>query len=432
MNLYPSNERSYIDTIPSSLPQASPYVYENSYSTLSRILLFSISCLILWLCLACTKPEVAKPVAVKPDLKKMAGQSLIIALRWDEQGNAIHVLGKKEIAMLKDLQPGGVALFAANLDTVEQTRALIRQIQDACDIPPFIALDEEGGRVSRLTTGRSIHATRIPSAARLAQSGKDTVATAYGIIGEELAALGVNMDFAPVADLGYDPRSEVIGDRSFGSDPVVAQMVYAAVRVLQEKGIVAVIKHYPGHGRAAGDSHRAAQVVNADWHTLLITDLVPFMAAISAGVGGIMTAHIEYPSIETQKIPVSMSKLFLSGKLRTSFGYKGLIITDALDMAGILSVSGPESAALHSIDAGVDMLLCPEHAVEIRDALLSALRDGKIGAAQMQESFERIQKYKKDFGVLDTKVDLAQNMQKRAIIGSAAHKESLEKALANQ
>lgn len=352
------------------------------------------------------------------DSRILVGQSLIIAMRWDGNGKPIHRLGANEISLLRDIQPGGVILFAPNLKTVSQTRSLIRQIQDVCLIPPFIAIDEEGGRVSRLATSQFIKATRIPPAASLGGSGPTAVWKAYSIIGSELSALGVNMDFAPVADIDENALATVVGDRAFSSNPFIAtEMVRLAVIALQEQGVCAVLKHFPGHGRSQGDTHSGKQVVNADWKTLLGFDLLPFKGAINSGVAAMMTAHIEYPQIDARKLPVSMSDIILA-KLQHELGFTGLIITDALDMRGILSSGKPGDVGLASIEAGVDMLLCPENAVQIRDTILNGLTNHKIKEERIKDTYHRILMVKNNFGILGKKVDLSKNTIMTKKVGS--------------
>lgn len=337
----------------------------------------------------------------KDDPKALVGQTLIVALRWRDDGRPITSLGPAEIALLRELQPGGVSLFAANLSTVAQTRALVRQIRAACRVPPFIAIDEEGGRVSRLATSRAIEATRIPPAETLGGSGAAAVWRAYDIIGDDLSALGVTMDFAPVADIDGNPLSDIVGDRAFANNPqAAAGMVGLAVRALQRHGVCAVVKHYPGHGRSGGDSHFGRQSAAVGWDELRRTDLVPFEAAFAAGAGGVMTAHIEYPNIDPAAVPVSMSATMVGKKLRGELGFAGLVVTDALDMRGILAKGGPGEVARASLSAGVDMLLCPESALEIRDALLKALGEGRLDRGGLRRAYERILAAKDRFGVL--------------------------------
>lgn len=340
----------------------------------------------------------------------MAGQLLLVHLRYLQDGSPQRVLDDATRAMLTDVQPGGVVLYGANIATAAQLRALIADIRGTLRIAPFVAIDEEGGRVSRI---RALEGTvPIPPAQALAREGVPAVASAYATIGDELAALGINMDLAPVADLGFYPELQFLGDRAFAADPaLVSAAVAAAVKALQARGIVAVVKHFPGHGRTRRNSHAMSSVIGAS-RAELDLDLQPFRAAFAAGAGGMMTAHVAYPALDPSGLPASLSPRILQGVARTELGFDGLIVTDAIEMRGLTAeIRSEEDAALAAFAAGADLLMGPTNPREVRDGILAALAPAVSGAAvqtaapaearrRLVESYRRIMTVKARYAIL--------------------------------
>src|SRR5258708_4207902 len=237
---------------------------------------------------------------------------------------------------------GGVTLFAlnGNVPSTEELTALTAARREVSD--PVITIDEEGGDVTRLA-----HLTGSPypgNAALGAVDDVDLTRLVHRSIGAELSAAGVNMDFAPSVDVNSADDNPIIGIRAFGSDPaLVARHAAAAVTGLQEAGVAACAKHFPGHGATLGDSHLGLPVVDADLDLLDRRELVPFRAAIEAGTHAIMTAHIMLPHL-TGTDPATLSHAAITGLLRERLGYQGVIVTDALDMHGASGVIGiPEA-----------------------------------------------------------------------------------------
>jgi beta-N-acetylhexosaminidase len=284
---------------------------------------------------------------------------------------------------------GGVLLFAPNITGEEQLRALAADLR-AHNPGVLIAADEEGGIVTRLEarTGSS-----YPGNAALGAAG-DTGLTrrVAASIGAMLAGGGVNLDLAPVADIDSNPENPIIGVRSFGADPgLVAAHTAAFVDGIQSHLVAACSKHFPGHGRTHADSHVALPVVGASLQDLRDTDLVPFRAAIGAGVRSVMTAHVVFPEIDT--VPATISRRFLGGLLREELGFDGVIITDALGMAAIGDSEANAEGAVRALAAGADLLCLPgEWAAQwrARDTLASAVRTGAVPAARVEESAARV------------------------------------------
>jgi beta-N-acetylhexosaminidase len=282
---------------------------------------------------------------------------------------------------------GGVVLYAWNVETREQLRALTADLRaERPDL--LIAIDEEGGDVTRLEAGTG---SSYPGNGALGVVD-DVELTEHvaASLGAELADVGVNLDFAPVADVNTNPQNPVIGIRSFGSDgDLVARHVTAFVRGLQGAGVAACAKHFPGHGDTALDSHLALPVVAS----LEDVALLPFRAAIDAGVQSIMTAHIVVRSLGDA--PATMSREILHDLLRGELGYGGLVMTDALEMKAISATVGVEEGAVRAIAAGADALclghdLFDESVMSVRDALVGAARTGRLPEERLAEAAGRV------------------------------------------
>lgn len=284
---------------------------------------------------------------------------------------------------------GGVVLFASNITGPEQLRELTSQLRSH-NPGVLIATDEEGGIVTRVEarTGSS-----YPGNAALGATG-DTGLTrrVAASMGAMLAGSGISVDLAPSADVGANPANPVIGVRSFGAEPGhVAGHTAEFVSGIQSCQVAACAKHFPGHGRTGTDSHLTLPVVAASLGELRSSDLLPFLAAIEAGVRAVMTAHVLYPEVDD--VPATISARFLNEILRGECGFAGLIITDALGMAAIGDGEANAEGAVRSLAAGADLLCLPEgHAAQqrARDAVARAVRDGEIPARRVMESAARV------------------------------------------
>ena len=284
---------------------------------------------------------------------------------------------------------GGVLLFAANIAGPARLRALTADLRSH-NPRVLIAADEEGGAVTRLEarTGSS-----YPGNAALG-AVDDTGLTrrVAASMGAMLADGGVNLDLAPVADLDSNPASPIIGVRSFGADPArVGAHTAAFVAGLQSHLVAACAKHFPGHGRTDTDSHLARPVVGASLRDLRRTDLVPFRAAIAAGVRSVMTAHVVFSEVDA--VPATISRRFLTGLLREELGFGGVIITDALEMAAIGDGETSAAGAVRALAAGADLLCLPGTPAAqrlARESLAGAVRDGTVPASRVAESAARV------------------------------------------
>lgn len=307
---------------------------------------------------------------------------------------------------------GGVIYFnndsRDNFDDPAQVARLSNGLQQAAvrsgaRIPLQIATDQEGGTVTRM----GAPATELPNAMAIS-AGRDVGAAkeAARILGHELRAVGINQDFAPDADVNSNPANPVIGVRSFSGRPDLAsQFVAAEVEGFQNSGrrsetVSATAKHFPGHGDAAQDSHLELPRIDrteASWREV---DVPPFKAAIKAGIDSIMSAHIEFPSLDPSGEPATLSKPILTGKLREELGYRGVIVTDSLSMEGVRELHSDAEIPVLALKAGADQLLMPVNLDLAINSVLDAVRKGEISERRIDQSVLRILKLKLNRGIL--------------------------------
>ena len=270
------------------------------------------------------------------------------------------------------------------------------------DTTVFIAIDEEGGRVARIGRNSNFDVPRYDSMEAVGNTGDPQNAYEAGLaIGTYLQEYGLNVDFAPVADMNTNPNNVVIGDRAFGSDPqLVSDMVNAAIDGFHEAGIITSIKHFPGHGDTTGDTHDGYVAVTKSWEELKNCELIPFIAALD-NTDMVMAAHITLPNITTDGLPASLSHEILTEKLRGELGYQGVIVTDSLSMGAIIQNYSPLESVKTAFLAGADILLMPRNFTEGFDGLVAAIETGEISEERLNESVLRILKLKIQYGIID-------------------------------
>ena len=351
---------------------------------------------------------------------------------------------------------GGVLLFGENFADAGQTLRLVSELQIANQsgggIPMMIAVDEEGGSVARVSYGT----IGVGNMALGATGDPENARTMAAVHGEEIGLLGIQADFAPVLDVNNNPANPVIGVRSFSDDAqTVADYGKAYIRGLHDEGIMATVKHFPGHGNTDTDSHTGFPVIDSTYEELQACELIPFRAAIDTGADMVMTAHIQYPQIEKGTytsvstgeqvyLPATMSRTILTDILRGDMGFEGVIVTDALDMAAVADNFTVEDIIRLTIGAGVDLLILPgvkdtnlfRLTETYVDTAVALVESGEIDEARIDESVLRILKLKQKYGILDL-TDFSVTEEKTAAaeegIGSAVHRETewqiAEKAL---
>ncbi|NDU76626.1 glycoside hydrolase family 3 protein [Actinomadura sp. DSM 109109] len=333
-------------------------------------------------------------------------------------------------------RPGGFIYYGDNVTGPEQLAAFSNGIQRAAAaqplrVPATIAIDQEGGIVARLQPP----ATQSPGSMALAAGRRPGDARALArITGRELRAVGVNQDYAPDADVNVNPANPVIGVRSFGSDPaLVSDMVTAQIGGYRAGGVTPTVKHFPGHGDTTTDSHTGVPHIDhtrAEWERL---DLPPFRAAIRQGVDSIMTAHIVVPSLDPSGDPATLSRPILTGILRDRLHYRGVVVTDALDMQGVRDKYGDENIPVLALKAGVDVLLKPPadargDGVFPRQlaAVVDAVRSGELSEKRIDESVYRILELKQRRGLF--RDPYADESKIGRTVGTPAHLAAAQRA----
>jgi beta-N-acetylhexosaminidase len=286
---------------------------------------------------------------------------------------------------------GGICLFGSNTSDGPQRLAELTGAIHEAGPDAVVAVDEEGGDVSRLHPG----ASPVLGAAALGAAGDLELTREAGwMVGQDLAAAGIDLDLGPVADVNSQPDNPVIGTRSFGAEPAhAAAHVAAWIQGLQASGVAACTKHFPGHGDTIADSHVELPLVAADRTTLEARELLPFRAAVEAGVAAVMTSHLLVPALDAER-PTTFSPVVTS-VLREELGFDGLVVTDALDMAGASAGRGIPQAAVLALAAGADLLcLGPDKDVTlvraVQDAIVEAVKDGRLPEQRLVEAATRI------------------------------------------
>ena len=341
---------------------------------------------------ALTDPEIDTMIA-EMTIEEKVGQLIMVGFEGTQANDHITTHIRERLV-------GGIVLFSRNIQSPKQTAELTNELQrlagtTAHQIPLFIGIDQEGGWVIRLREG----ATVLPGNMALGATGSTELAERAGeITAVELAAVGVNLNFAPVMDVNNNLHNPVIGRRSFGESPeLVSRLGTAYIRGLQRNGVLATAKHFPGHGDTTVDSHFDLPTVNHDLKRIHALELQPFRAAIDADVAAIMTAHIIYPALDTDR-PATLSPTILTDLLRKELGFDGLLITDDMEMKAIDDRYQSDEAAVMAIEAGADIVMVlwtPAKQIEVFDALLSAVKSGRISQARLDQSVERILKSKR-------------------------------------
>jgi beta-N-acetylhexosaminidase len=351
---------------------------------------------------ACAAPapepsRVAKLIA-SFSVEQRAGQAMAIAFHGSSVTSAAE-------EMIRMRGVGGVVLRAENAPNAAALARIcadLQRIAAEAKIPPlFLALDQEGGSVVRISSGMTVFTSQMGLAAT--PDPVTSVQRAATIVAGELRSSGINWNFAPVADVNNEPLNPIIGNRSFGSDPQrVSTLVGAAVRAYAAAGLLCCAKHFPGHGAATVDSHLALPIIDVDRARLDRVELPPFRAAIAAGVPAIMLAHLIVPSLDpTPSIPASLSRRITSDLLRRELGFAGLAVTDDLEMGALASI-GEAAAGERAIQAGADFVLFRFDEVAQRDGhrLISvAIRNGSL--PDFDVTLNRLLDAKLRYGILD-------------------------------
>ena len=394
----------------------------------------------------------------KMSLRDKITQMMMVDFRqWGSTPEDFTVMNEEVRSILEEYRFGGVIYFANNIKTTEDTFLLTQAFQEAATkdggIPLFISADQEGGSVYRLGTGTALPGN-MALGATYETKGTECAYEAGKIIGYELSALGINTNLAPVVDVNNNPNNPVIGLRSFSDDAaLVGQLASAQIAGMAQYNVIGCVKHFPGHGDTATDSHYGLPVVDRSLEQLMENELTPYQIAIDQGVEMVMAAHILYPQLENdqvlsqktgnmEQLPATLSDDIMTGLLKETMGFRGVVITDAMNMAGITDTFRENQAAVLAIKAGADMLCmpssgiyCPEDMSRIDaiiDSIAQAVEAGQIPISRIDDAVTRILTVKKDRGILnynreDYSLEAAQsvvggekNRQKERRIAAAA------------
>lgn len=397
----------------------------------------------------------AKDIVANMTLEEKLGQMIMPDFRkWQEEGQEsqqdLTKVNDEIAAIIDKYDLGGVILFAENVKKADQTTTLIHDLQQVAindedgNLPLFITLDQEGGIVTRLGEGTNLPGNMALGATRSEKASYD----AGYVIGRELNVLGVNVNFGPVMDTNNNPQNPVIGVRSISSNPNLVGTLGANIaKGIQEQGVAATAKHFPGHGDTSTDSHYGLPVVDKSIEELRETELKPFQIAVNNGIDMIMTAHIQFPQVEKDTviskldeseigIPATLSDDIITGVLRNEMGYDGVVITDAMNMQAISSHFGEVESTKMAINAGIDIVLMPtilrsnkdvEKLDNIMSGVLEAVKSGEIKETEITDSAERIVKLKIDRGIIDLKdsdISLEDKLNKaKEVVGSKENRD---------
>jgi beta-N-acetylhexosaminidase len=324
-------------------------------------------------------------------------------------------------SLAKEFSLGGVILFARNIEAPEQVAEVSRDVQAlATDLPLWVSVDQEGGRVARLKAPF----TEWPPMAVLGRSGDVQLAQRFATaLAAELRAVGITLDYAPVLDVHTNPKNPVIGDRALAEDAdSVGRLGVAIIRGLQENGVAACGKHFPGHGDTSVDSHLELPLVEHPPDRIRRVECVPFREAIRAGVAFIMTAHVLVPAFDEEK-PATLSPLIVQSLLRNELDFQGVILSDDLEMKAIAKTYTVPDAAVEAIAAGCDGLLVCSGDVEAQlatlEALIHAVEQEKISYKRLQDALTRLRRAKER--LLAAPVTSHKDTRIRQVLGCDAH-----------
>lgn len=376
---------------------------------------------------------ITKNVVNSMTLNEKVGQMFVVDL-YSLNGSNKTLKNKKLTAKLKKqlkrYPVGGVVLYSRDIKTAKQTKRLIMELQNQSKASLLVCVDEEGGRVSRVADNTEMKATKFPSMFEIGTTKNAQNAFEVGsTIGNELKELGFNVNFAPVADVLKDESgllssvrqvsnvkdnalletllNEEIGDRSFGTDAeLVGKMVAQEVKGMQQEGVCATLKHFPGQGAATSDTHVSVANVEKSIEQLRNCDFLPFSEGIEAGAQFVMMSQESLSGITGETEPACMSRLVVKDILREELAFKGIVITDAMNMKSITEQYSSEEAAVNCVKAGVDIILMPEDIEAAYNGIIDAVYSGEIEEKQIDKSVKRIIKCKIKNKILPLTSDL--------------------------
>lgn len=351
-------------------------------------------------------PSPEESAIQKMSIREKVGQMFFVrpealdtSIHWNEYAELpdykLEQVNKTMLAVNKDYPIGGMILYAHNIVDETQLKKFISEIREL-NGSPLLAIDEEGGRVARIANNGNFDVPKYESMAAIAENDDPEEAyKAAFTIGSYVKKYGFDIDYAPVADVNTNPDNIVIGPRAFSDDPeTAAKFVVSYLNGLESAGVIGTLKHFPGHGDVSTDTHYGYASTDKTWDEMLKCEMIPFKAGIKAGAQMIMTAHIAAPKVSGDDLPATLSSVILQDKLRSELGFDGVIVTDAMDMGAITKQFSNAEAAIKSIQAGVDVVLCSREFTQVFDAVVKAVEKGEIKESRIDESVKRILKLK--------------------------------------
>lgn len=311
--------------------------------------------------------------------------------------DGVTVAGDATRQALENYPVGGIVYFAKNLESQDQVKEMIDNSQKYSSIGLFVATDEEGGVVNRLMD--TVGTTYIGSMYYYKDDGDETAYENAYTIANDMSALGFNLDFAPVADVWSNPDNTVIGERAYSDDYAqAAELVGNAVKGFNDGGVMCTLKHFPGHGDTAEDSHYSSAYVHRTKDEIMADEMQPFRSGIEAGAEFVMVGHLIVPDID--EVPATLSYKIATGILRDELKFEGVAITDSFEMESIADNYSVDDAVVMSVKAGMDMILQPKNMTSAVNSIEQAVADGELSEDRIDESVRRILTLKESRGLL--------------------------------
>lgn len=311
--------------------------------------------------------------------------------------DGVTVAGDATRQALENYPVGGIVYFAKNLESQDQVKEMIDNSQKYSSIGLFVATDEEGGVVNRLMD--TVGTTYIGSMYYYKDDGDETAYENAYTIANDMSALGFNLDFAPVADVWSNPDNTVIGERAYSDDYAqAAELVGNAVKGFNDGGVMCTLKHFPGHGDTAEDSHYSSAYVHRTKEEIMADEMQPFRSGIEAGAEFVMVGHLIVPDID--EVPATLSYKIATGILRDELKFEGVAITDSFEMESIADNYSVDDAVVMSVKAGIDMILQPKDMASAVNSIEQAVADGELSEDRIDESVRRILTLKESRGLL--------------------------------
>ena len=343
------------------------------------------------------KPSLVDETLVGMTLHEKVCQMMFVTPEELTGEDGVTVAGDATRQALENYPVGGIVYFAKNLESQDQVKEMIDNSQKYSSIGLFVATDEEGGVVNRLMD--TVGTTYIGSMYYYKDDGDETAYENAYTIAIDMSALGFNLDFAPVADVWSNPDNTVIGERAYSDDYAqAAELVGNAVKGFNDGGVMCTLKHFPGHGDTAEDSHYSSAYVHRTKEEIMADEMQPFRSGIEAGAEFVMVGHLIVPDID--EVPATLSYKIATGILRDELKFEGVAITDSFEMESIADNYSVDDAVVMSVKAGMDMILQPKDMASAVNSIEQAVADGELSEDRIDESVRRILTLKESRGLL--------------------------------